>query len=812
MNKPFLNIDITFMVGIFVVMFIPYSLTQTFTNIASAENITTGLNTIDKYGSSVSFYDFDNDGWDDLTFATENDSILFYKNNGGTYNKIGSFIYGSGKVKHVLWVDYDNDGFLDLFLTEYEGSAKLFHNDGNFNFTDVSQAVGLPLSNTKVYGASFADFNKDGFLDLYLCNYEYGYNETETERLNQLYKNNGDGTFSNITQSAGVGDSIRTSFQGLWFDYNNDGWEDLYVINDRYPFDNTLYRNNGDETFSDVTTSAGLGMDSQNPMTLTLGDFNNNGFFDIYITNTGFGYTTKLFVNNGDGTFTEEAVNYGVSLDEYSWGALWIDYDNNSWEDLYVATGTSSTFFSQIESYFYENSSGTSFTENNALFNSSMVAASYSVAKGDIDNDGYYDIVSHNDQLYEPFLWQNSGGQNNYIKVTPQGTVSNNFAIGTLIKIYVQGQVFSKYTLCGENYIGQNSQHIIFGLGDFSNIDSMTVRYNTGHIDKYYSPAINTHHYLMEGETLSADINQSGGAMPCENQPVNLSLNTNIGDSVLWSNGLTGSNITINNAGTYYAQITTSNGITYYSDTVNVQYTSLPTITSTVQDISCFGSNDGMIELDFGSNMPDTSFYDLTWSTGDTSSTISSLSSGNYSYYYLDSNGCGDTVDFFIDEPYPIDLQYLISHEVEGGDGSIQILLNGGTAPYTTYLNGVEEQPPFENLSSGIYELIVEDDNGCTITQEFVIEEPLSISEDELNKITLYPNPVKEDYFFISISQPLVEVKISIMNELGQVVGNYFYENLASGEHTIPFQKQSKGVYIVDVKSSNLNRRFKLIR
>lgn len=787
-----------------------HSFSQTFTDVAGVNNLVTNLNSIERYGASVSFYDFNNDGWDDLTFARENDSILFYRNNGGSFEKISSFVYGDGQVKQVIWVDYDNDSDLDLFMTVYEERPRLFENDGSFNFTDVSISAGLPLEFSKNYGVSFADFNNDGYLDFYLANYEYNLPASEYEHLNQLYKNNTDGTFDNITLSANVGDSIQMSFQGLWFDYDNDGFLDLYVINDRYVHDNTLYRNNGDETFTDVTDIAGLGMDAQNPMTITIDDFNNDGYFDIYITNTGGGKTTKLFVNNGDSTFSEQANYYGVLLDEYSWGALWIDFDNDTWQDLYVATGHPSTAITQPESFFYRNYNGQSFTQDNSIFNSSLSAASHSVAKGDINNDGYYDIVSHNDRFVEPFLWENSGGGNNFIKITPQGTTSNHFAIGTLIKVYAQGQVFSKFTYCGENYIGQDSQHIIFGLGDINSVDSLTIKYSSGHTDVYYNPSVNTHHYFQEGDSFFTSIEQNSDTLVvCENDTILLSINTS--DSVIWNTGEVNDTITVTNSGFYFAELINSFGVSYFSDTIDVEFYEMPNITSSPIDISCYGADDGMVNLTVDGSL-DTSEYQITWSTSQSGSTIGGLPQGTYQYYYSDDYGCADTSTVAIEEPYPIDLQYQVQNEVFGNDGLVNILINGGTAPYQTFWDGTPQQSPFENLTAGVYELLIEDVNNCTHSEMIEVGTTLSL-ENQLkeNEPFIYPNPIQKNYYFLKTANTYKDVSIIVFNSVGEQTGEYFYSILEAGVNKIPFENKPSGLYTIQVVNNKINQTYKVV-
>lgn len=779
---------------------------QTFTDVAQTLSIDANLSTLDNYGASVSFYDFNQDGLDDLTFAVENDSILFYENTGADFERFYLPIYGNGQVKQVAWVDIDNDHDLDLFISVYNGTPRLLINDGNFNFTDNSVQAGLPTVSTENYGVSFADFNNDSYLDFYLANYNYGYSESDHTRLNRLYKNNGDGTFDNITLSAGVGDSIKTSFQGLWFDYDRDGWIDLFVINDRYPFENTLFKNNGNETFTDVTAGSGLGFPGGNPMTITIDDFNNDGFPDIYTTNIGNGDVTQHFVNNGDGTFSEHSQALGTQINEYTWGAVWIDYDNDTWEDLYVATGHPSSFFPQVESKFFKNHNGQYFTFQNNFFQGNMTGASYSVAKGDLNNDGFYDIISYNDDLEDPYLWLNSGGTNNYIKLTLEGTTSNYNAIGAQIRVFANGNQYIKSVYSVENYIAQNSQHIIFGLGQAQVVDSIRVLYPSGKLDKYYNVNVNEHHYLVEGETSNIQVQYIGDSIFCDNSNATLFINTP--DSLTWNNNDDSTHISINTSGSYYAMIHQP-GFSFFTDTVQLQFSTMPQIFENIESASCADLADGSIELFINANI-NSSDYSLNWSNGETGLSIINLGAGNYTYYYQDIFGCSDTTTLNVPSPSPIIINLSVQQELLGGDGNIQLIANGGTPPYDYYFNGTQLAPPYENLNQGQYLIEILDQNNCSEDTLVNVNSILSLSEEAEDHFRIGPNPLIGSSFFIEPMVPSENLTIKIYDATGKEIFAECYTDLSNDKLTLDLANLKKGIYHLAILNSEGTHHFKL--
>lgn len=451
-------------------------------------NLTYGKSNL---GGGVSFVDFDGDGWDDITLTSEKDKeTYFFKNQQGTFSRVDLGITDTFETKQILWVDYDNDGDKDLFVTSITGLNKFYENNGNLVFTDISASSGLFTSNLYSYGAAFGDIDNDGDLDIFITNRDV----TTKNQRNYLYLNNNN-NFIDITESAGLFLGNELSFCASFFDYDNDGYQDIYVSSDKYTKINRLYKNKGDLTFEDVSESSGAGM-AIDAMSTTIEDYNNDGWQDIYVTNTSGGnYHLR---NNGDGTFTNVAEALGTAFYSIAWGANYLDAENDGDLDLYVSgmlTGTDE----RLPSAFYENQNGIfNIPENAGFENDNKI--SFANALGDIDNDGLADIIVMNDTDL-PFLWKNkSVGTNNWLKAKLQGTQSNRDGIGSTIEISSNGKKQYRYTLCGEGYLGQNSSYEFFGLQDAINIDYIKVTWLSGTVDIINNVQSNQSITIVEGE------------------------------------------------------------------------------------------------------------------------------------------------------------------------------------------------------------------------------------------------------------------------------------------------------------------------
>jgi len=482
-----------------------------FVNITSAqisfEDVADDIGTAYSYGSStwgggVSFADFDNDGWDDLTFATEEGTeIYFLKNNDGNFSSITlNGISNTFKTKQVIWIDYDNDGDQDFFVTGFEGVNKFYKNDGDMNFTDVSLSIGFFETDLFTYGVSFADMDNDGDLDAFISNRD---GEADDQR-NYLYRND-EGTFIDITDSAGLSMSSHLSFCSIIFDYNKDGFQDIYISNDKPDNLNILYKNNGDGTFDDVSEYSGAGI-GINAMTTTIGDYNNDGWFDIYITNTPEG--NELLRNNGDGTFTNVAEATATTFNSVGWGAVFLDADLDGLLDLYVSSDFDGSVGSFLSSAFYHQQNNETFIIPENIGFQEDTRKSYTNAIGDIDNDGKPDIIVGND--IEPnFLWSNKTvNENNWLKVKLEGVISNRDGIGNTIEINIGGQSQYRYTLAGEGYLSQNSFYEFFGLANATEVDYVKVTWTaTGESEIINNIAANQAITIKEGSGVLSSVN-----------------------------------------------------------------------------------------------------------------------------------------------------------------------------------------------------------------------------------------------------------------------------------------------------------------
>ena len=557
-----------------------------FTDIAPSQNI---YYTSQGGLSGLSLADFDGDGWDDLSFTTGNgDSLLFYRNVNGTFQKvIPAFVTDMGQIAQVVWADYDNDNDQDLFITNYNqpflktGRSKLFMNDGNMNFTDVTVTAGLSVDSVSSVGATFGDYDRDGYLDLLVLN-------RDPFQADILYRNLGNGTFQNVTNTSGIGNANLMTFCATFFDYNNDLWPDFYTAEDLCPTNQTvvdsnrLYRNNTDGTFSEVGFATGADI-CEDAMSVTIGDYNNDANLDIYITNSTFYGGSVLLHNQGNGTFIDVADTMGVLFDSsFNWGSNWLDMENDGDQDLYVACGLNQ-FLGRAKNKLYENpGDGSPFVDVADL--SGMVddtSANYGSAIGDFNNDGYPDIAVS--ALFIPGgnwhspLWQNSGGTNNWIKIDLEGTASNRDGVGCLMEVYAGGKKQIQFSTTVNGFLAQSSQTYIFGLDTNSVVDSVIVHWPSGCVDRILNSVttipLNSTLQVLEcgGCTSFLALDLGPDTTLCANDSLLLSaMNTGLNPDYVWQDNSSDPDFTVDAAGTYYVEVTVGN--CSGSDTIQVQY------------------------------------------------------------------------------------------------------------------------------------------------------------------------------------------------------------------------------------------------
>ncbi len=682
---------------------------QTFVNMNNA----LGLNvfvTDNLYGSGVSFVDVDQNGLDDLTFCTHNSVKVYLNVDGNSVSTDFGFVVDED-AKHPTWVDYDNDGDLDFFHTQYGHPLKLYRNDGAMNFTDVSVSSGLPANNTNDFGACWGDYDRDGDLDLYVCTYIYLYNGPDMyDWNNHLYRNDGDGTFTDVSSFANVQDGISVSFQSVWIDYNNDRWPDIYVINDKeHP--NRLYHNNTDGTFTEIAQDNGSSIDMVDAMTASCGDFNNDGFEDIFVTNTSIG-DCALLRNNGDGTFTDIAISAGVDLDILGWAGNWFDYDLDADLDLYVCEYYP-LFSSQPNAFMKNNGDETFFNASLSVFPFDF-SNSYCSAMGDWNDDGYPDLAVNNYSTQNANMWRNTGGDGKYIKFDLEGVVSNRNGIGSRIQLFHDSLYQSRQTYCGENYLGQNSFVQIAGLRESTQVDSLIVEWPSGFVDQFFSLSANEKFHLVEGSTYAPWISATDSLVLCPGDSVLITAGN--GNDIQWNTGELQDFKWISTPGEYYVQATHDFGFFGESQHLLVVADELAVGEIEVIDANCYGESSGAVYASLADSLQ------FSWADLPESMSMTDLSAGAYSYVFTGLLGCTLSGTVEVSEPPAIIVENFPQPTSCFGlaDGTINLDVTGGTSPYEIDWNGLDSQA----LSAGNYSVTVTDSLNCQVTVSFEISEP----------------------------------------------------------------------------------------
>ncbi len=456
-------------------------------------------------GGGVSFHDFNQDGLDDITLGGSlGEGIQFYENTGSGFNLLSPLADIPYEVKQILWVDFDNDEDKDLYVACFDGHNLLFENQGGLILQDITTLSGLPTEVHRGFGALWADFNRDSWLDLY-----YVKRRTEDESVlneNRLFLNHPNGSFVEVTDFAGVADRGKKPFCAVAIDYDNDKWPDIYINNDKQTI-NTLLHNNGDGTFEDVSVSskANIQMDA---MGTALGDYDNDGLLDMYVSNIPTG--NVLLHNDGpdqDGiyTFTDLATESNTIFHSVAWGTNFLDADNDCDLDLYVSGMLSGE--SQINSTLYENlGDGTFRNLEGELVGDTCI--SFSNAIGDFNQDGVADIMVVNQGDFHSQLWRSYVPliPNHYLKIKLKGIVSNKDAIGTRIETFAGDLYQMRYTHCGIGFLGQNSGTEILGLKDHTKLDSLRITWPTGHVDLLKDLSVDGTVLITEGSSTNGEI------------------------------------------------------------------------------------------------------------------------------------------------------------------------------------------------------------------------------------------------------------------------------------------------------------------
>ena len=501
-------------------------------------------------GSGVAFIDYDNDGWQDIyllngsTFdalrgKTATPRAALFRN-----NRDGKFIDVTEKagVANERWGcgiavgDYDNDGWPDIYVSNY-GKNRLYHNNRNGTFTDVAEKAGVAVDSWST-GPTWGDYDGDGKLDLFVPGYiKFDINRLpESSGVNpgyrgqvvmfgprgldgardHLFHNNGDGTFTDVSEKAGVADPPGYyGFSSAFADVNNDGKLDLIVANDSTP--NYLYMNKGDGTFEDLSYLSGFavseGGQEQAGMGLGIGDYNNDGSLDLYVTNFSDDYNT-LYKNQGDGNFDDVSFKAGVAdptIPFLGWGTGFFDFDNDGWKDIFVANG-------HVYPAVNQNDWGMSWAQRPLLFRNTgqdkfyvMPAATGSglavvipargMAFGDLFNDGKLAVVINNMDAPPTLLRNVNQDSNHWITLLLAGGPKNPAdAIGASV-LLTSGNVTQRQdVISGGSFASSPDLRLHFGLGSATKIDKLEIRWPNGSRETVVLPAVDRIYTIREGK------------------------------------------------------------------------------------------------------------------------------------------------------------------------------------------------------------------------------------------------------------------------------------------------------------------------
>jgi enediyne biosynthesis protein E4 len=512
-------------------------------------------------GPGCAFIDYDNDGYPDILLVNGTDFTghphggtttpkLYHNNHDGTFTDVTRRaglaipLFGFG----VAVGDYDNDGFDDIFISAL-GQSRLFHNNGNGTFSEVTKAAGMWGPNEFSTSAVWVDYDRDGKLDLVVANYvqwseqgdlyctvdgahkSYCTPESYKGTSVRLWHNVRNGRFEDATQKAGLGDPTSKSLGIAILDYNDDGWPDIVIANDTQP--NKLYVNKKNGTFEERGVAAGIGFSEDGVARAGMGtdaaDYDRSGHASLMISNFA-NQMVSLYHNEGNGLFVDEAPQSEVgrsTLVTLGFGCFFFDYDNDGWPDIFVADGHIEDQIERVQKrvsyaeppHLFRNLGGGKFTEVTGQMGKSFGApkVARSAAYGDIDNDGFPDILLTTNSG-PAYLFRNEGGTNHSLRIKLVGTKSNRDGIGAVVRVTSGGDKQWKMLRSGSSYLSQSELVLTFGLAAQTRADAIEIQWPSGQLDKLSNINAGQTVTVQEGKGIVANLAYAGPRVAAKQQ------------------------------------------------------------------------------------------------------------------------------------------------------------------------------------------------------------------------------------------------------------------------------------------------------
>jgi len=458
----------------------------------------------------IAVADYNNDGWPDIFWVSGGvtPDRLFINNGDGTFNDRAA-LWGVDAIHGGCGAcagDYDGDGWIDIYVTSFGtgtngqgqvGKNRLYRNNGGTGFTDVAASAGVNFTSTTLpsgFGCTFGDYDLDGDLDLAATAWY------APAKGNRLYRNNGNGTFTDVTGTAIVFPPVTWGFQSRFADMDNDGWPDLLLSADFHT--SRYYRNNGNGTFADLTATNGTGQD-QNGMGQCVGDFNHTGRLDWYVTSIYLdnpqplsGEGNKLYLNQGDNQFVEAAQFCGVDDGGWGWGTVAIDFDHDTWLDIAEINGRPlNAEHSNEQIYLWMNNTDGTFTEGALAAGMTFLGEGKSLSYLDYDRDGRMDLaMTFNDSLNK--LYRNSTPAGNWLHVMFDTSANPRLApngLNSRVEVVIDGQTRIFEVDGGPNFLGTSEICAHFGVGRATSIDELRIRWPRGYVTTLTDVAVNQH-------------------------------------------------------------------------------------------------------------------------------------------------------------------------------------------------------------------------------------------------------------------------------------------------------------------------------